>query len=83
MRTGTVYTETVVHLSAEAFAKDVPYQTAIVTLDGGSPARLTGRILGRTCGDRRPRGGSGARGGRTAHHLEHRRRGVFSESVIP
>ncbi|PWU01166.1 MAG: hypothetical protein C5B51_23395 [Terriglobia bacterium] len=44
MRTGTVYTETVIHLAAEAFAKDVPFQTAIVTLDGGG--RLTGRIVG-------------------------------------
>jgi len=39
-----VYTETVIHLAAEAFAKDVPFQTAIVTLDGGG--RVTGRILG-------------------------------------
>jgi uncharacterized OB-fold protein len=44
MRTGTVYTETVIHLAAEAFANDVPFQTAIVTLDGGG--RVTGRILG-------------------------------------
>ena len=35
--TGTVYTETVVHLAPEAFAKDVPYQVAIVTLDDGAP----------------------------------------------
>jgi uncharacterized OB-fold protein len=42
--TGTVYTETVVHLAPEAFAKDVPYQVAIVTLADGS--RVTGRILG-------------------------------------
>ena len=42
--TGTVYTETVVHLASEAFAKDVPYQVVIVTLDGGS--RVTGRIVG-------------------------------------
>jgi uncharacterized OB-fold protein len=44
MRTGVVYTETVIHLAAEAFAHEVPFQTAIVTLDGGG--RLTGRILG-------------------------------------
>jgi uncharacterized OB-fold protein len=44
MRTGTVYTETVIHLAAEAFASEVPFQTAIVTLDGGG--RVTGRILG-------------------------------------
>lgn len=42
--TGTVYTETVVHLAPEAFAKDVPYQVAIVTLADGS--RITGRIVG-------------------------------------
>lgn len=42
--TGVVYTETVVHLASEAFAKDAPYQLAIVTLDGGS--RLTARIEG-------------------------------------
>ena len=40
----TVYTETVVHLAPEAFAKDVPYQIAIVTRDDGS--RITGRIEG-------------------------------------
>jgi uncharacterized OB-fold protein len=44
MRTGAVYTETVIHMAAEAFAGDVPFQTAIVTLDGGG--RVTGRILG-------------------------------------
>jgi len=42
--TGTVYTETVVHLAPEAFARDAPYQVAIVTLEDGS--RVTGRILG-------------------------------------
>jgi len=52
MRTGTVYTETVIHLAAEAFASEVPFQTAIVALDGGG--RVTGRILGDrvTIGDR-------------------------------
>jgi uncharacterized OB-fold protein len=44
MRTGAVYTETLIHLAAEAFAAEVPFQTAIVTLDGGG--RVTGRILG-------------------------------------
>jgi uncharacterized OB-fold protein len=44
MRTGTVYTETVIHLAAEAFASEAPFQTVIVTLDGGG--RVTGRILG-------------------------------------
>ncbi|MCC6857579.1 MAG: OB-fold domain-containing protein [Bryobacterales bacterium] len=42
--TGTVYTETVVHLAPEAFASQAPYQIVIVTLDGGG--RVTGRILG-------------------------------------
>ena len=42
--TGTVYTDTVVHLAPEAFAADVPYQVVIVTLENGS--RTTGRILG-------------------------------------
>jgi uncharacterized OB-fold protein len=42
--TGTIYTETVVYSATEAFAADVPYQTAIVTLETGG--RVTGRILG-------------------------------------
>jgi uncharacterized OB-fold protein len=42
--TGTIYTETVIHSTTEAFAADVPYQTAIVSLDSGG--RVTGRILG-------------------------------------
>ena len=41
---GTIYTETVIYSATEAFAADVPYQTAIVTLDAGG--RVTGRILG-------------------------------------
>jgi uncharacterized OB-fold protein len=44
MKTGVIYTETVIYSAPEAFTKDVPYQTAIVTLDGGG--RVTGRILG-------------------------------------
>ena len=44
MRTGSVYTDTVVHLAPERFAADVPYQVVIVDLDGGS--RLTARIEG-------------------------------------
>jgi uncharacterized OB-fold protein len=44
MRSGTVYTETVIWSAPEAFVNDVPYQTAIVTLDGGG--RVTGRITG-------------------------------------
>jgi len=47
MRSGTVYTETVIYSAPEAFTKDVPYQTAIVSLDGG-----TGRVTGRVTGDR-------------------------------
>lgn len=42
--TGTIYTETVIYSAAEAFAADVPFQTAIVALDSGG--RVTGRILG-------------------------------------
>ena len=42
--TGTVYTETVVYLAPEAFAADVPYQVAIVTLEDGT--RITGRVSG-------------------------------------
>jgi uncharacterized OB-fold protein len=44
MRTGTVYTETVIHSAAEAFAGEVPFQTAIIALDEGR--RLTARISG-------------------------------------
>ena len=42
--TGTVYTETVVHIAPEAFVQDAPYQVAIVSLDGGG--RVTARVLG-------------------------------------
>lgn len=44
MRSGTVYTETVIYSAPEAFVAEAPYQTAIVTLDGGG--RVTGRIAG-------------------------------------
>ncbi len=44
MRTGSVYTETVIYSAPEAFTRDAPYQTAIVTLEGGG--RVTARILG-------------------------------------
>jgi hypothetical protein len=44
MRTGTVYTDTVVHLAPERFAAEAPYQVVIVDLEGGS--RLTARIDG-------------------------------------
>ncbi len=45
-RTGTVYTETVIYSAPEAFVKDAPYQTAIISLDSG------GRVTGRIAGDR-------------------------------
>lgn len=44
MRTGVVYTETVIYSAPEAFANEAPYQTAIVSLEAGG--RVTGRILG-------------------------------------
>jgi uncharacterized OB-fold protein len=44
MRTGSVYTETVVHLAPERFAADVPYQVIIVSLDAGG--RITARVEG-------------------------------------
>jgi len=43
-RTGTVYTETVVHLAPERFAADVPYQVIIARLDDGSS--VTARVEG-------------------------------------
>jgi uncharacterized OB-fold protein len=42
--TGTIYTETVVHVASQAFAKDAPYQVAIVSFEDGS--RTTGRVVG-------------------------------------
>ncbi len=44
MRTGTVYTETVIYAAPEPFAAEAPYQTAIVSLDGDG--RVTCRIEG-------------------------------------
>ncbi len=44
MRSGAVYTETVIYSAPEAFAAEAPYQTAIVTLDDGG--RLAARIAG-------------------------------------
>ena len=44
MRTGTIYTDTIVHLAPERFQADVPYQVVIVTLDTGG--RITARIQG-------------------------------------
>jgi uncharacterized OB-fold protein len=45
MRSGTIYTETIIYSAAEAFASEVPFQTAIVTLDDAR-GRLTARITG-------------------------------------
>jgi uncharacterized OB-fold protein len=42
MKTGVVYTETVVHAAPDQFVADAPYQLSIVSLDGGG--RLTARI---------------------------------------
>jgi uncharacterized OB-fold protein len=44
VKSGTVYTETVVHAAPEQFLADAPYQLAIVSLEGGD--RLTVRVLG-------------------------------------
>lgn len=44
MKTGTVYTETLIHAAPQQFVADAPYQLIIVTLDEGG--RVTGRVLG-------------------------------------
>ena len=44
MRTGIIYTETIVHAAPERFAAEAPYQVAIVELEGGG--RVTARITG-------------------------------------
>ncbi len=44
MKSGIVYTETVVHAAPEQFVADAPYQLAIVSLEEGG--RLTARIDG-------------------------------------
>jgi uncharacterized OB-fold protein len=44
LESGIVYTETVVYSPPEAYVNDVPYQLAIVELEGGH--RITGRIDG-------------------------------------
>ena len=46
MRTGTGYTETVVHAAPERFAADAPYQVLIVEIQDGT------RIVGRSFGER-------------------------------
>ena len=44
MRSGAVYTQTVIYVAPQAFVDEAPYQTAIITLDGGG--RVTARIAG-------------------------------------
>jgi len=44
MKSGVIYTETVVHAAPEQFVADAPYQLAIVSLENGG--RLTARIDG-------------------------------------
>jgi uncharacterized OB-fold protein len=44
MKSGIVYTETVVHAAPEQFVADAPYQLAIVSLQEGG--RLTVRVEG-------------------------------------
>jgi len=44
MKSGVVYTETVVHAAPEQFVADAPYQLAIVSLDEGG--RHTVRVDG-------------------------------------
>ena len=44
MKTGTVYTETVVHAAPEQFVADAPYQLAIIVGEDGT--RATVRISG-------------------------------------
>jgi uncharacterized OB-fold protein len=44
MKTGIVYTETVVHAAPEQFVADAPYQLAIVAAEDGT--RTTARIVG-------------------------------------
>ncbi len=44
MKTGVIYTETMVHAAPEQFVADAPYQLVIVSLDGGG--RLTARMTG-------------------------------------
>jgi uncharacterized OB-fold protein len=50
MKSGVVYTETVVHAAPEQFVADAPYQLAIVSLDDGG--RLTVRVLADNDGER-------------------------------
>jgi uncharacterized OB-fold protein len=49
-RSGTIYTETIVHSPPEQYASDAPYQLAIIDLDGGG--RLTVRVLAKEPNER-------------------------------
>ena len=49
-RDGVVYTETIVYSPPEQYASDVPYQIAIIDVDGGG--RMTVRVLGKTAEER-------------------------------
>jgi uncharacterized OB-fold protein len=57
MRTGTVFTETVIHAAPERFAADAPYQIALVALNGGGKemVRIEGEraAIGRTVREKR------------------------------
>jgi uncharacterized OB-fold protein len=44
MRSGIVYTETVVHVAPPAFLSEAPYQVCIVSFDDGT--RVTARVDG-------------------------------------
>ena len=48
MKSGVVYTETIVHAAPEQFVADAPYQLAIISLDEGG--RLTARLEGERVG---------------------------------
>lgn len=52
MRTGTVYTDTIVHLAPERFAAEAPYQVIIVRFEDGTS--MTARVAGEnvTIGDK-------------------------------
>jgi uncharacterized OB-fold protein len=52
MRSGSVYTETMVHLAPERFAGDVPYQVIIVSLDPLGDSKTGSRITARVEGER-------------------------------
>ena len=49
-KSGTIYTETVVHSPPEQYAADAPYQLAIIECE--DRRRLTVRVLGKDARDR-------------------------------